>query len=67
MIISGKELSQKLRDEMKADLPLYIARYGRAPKLAVILVGDDPASQTYVRGKAKACEFSLRRLPRRLF
>lgn len=57
MIISGKELSQKLRDEMKADLPLYIARYGRAPKLAVILVGDDPASQTYVRGKAKACEY----------
>lgn len=57
MIISGKELSQKLRDEMKADLPLYIARYGRVPKLAVILVGDDPASQTYVRGKAKACEY----------
>ena len=41
---------------MAAKVAEYPEKYGRAPKLAVILVGDDPASQTYVRNKAKACE-----------
>ena len=55
-IISGKDLAASLKAEMAAKVAEYPEKYGRAPKLAVILVGDDPASQTYVRNKAKACE-----------
>lgn len=57
MVISGKDLAQKLKDQMREAVPGYIQKYGRAPMLAVILVGDNPASQSYVRGKAKACEY----------
>ena len=55
-IISGKDLAASLKAEMAAKVAKNPEKYGRAPKLAVILVGDDPASQTYVRNKAKACE-----------
>ena len=55
-IISGKDLAASLKAEMAAKVAEYPEKYGRAPKLAVILVGDDPASQIYVRNKAKACE-----------
>ena len=55
-IISGKDLAASLKAEMAAKVAEYPEKYGRAPKLAVILVGDDPASQTYVRNKLKACE-----------
>ena len=55
-IISGKDLAASLKAEMAAKVAEYPEKYGRAPKLVVILVGDDPASQTYVRNKAKACE-----------
>ena len=55
-IISGKDLAASLKAEMAAKVAEYPEKYGRAPKLAVILVGDDPASQTYVRNKAKASE-----------
>ena len=55
-IISGKDLAASLKAEMAAKVAEYPEKYGRAPKLAVILVGDDPASQTYVSNKAKACE-----------
>ncbi len=56
MIISGKELSVKLKREMAAKVAQLKQKYGRAPHLVVILVGDDPGSQSYVRGKAKASE-----------
>jgi methylenetetrahydrofolate dehydrogenase (NADP+)/methenyltetrahydrofolate cyclohydrolase len=56
MIISGKDLSTKLKAEMAAQVATFPAKYGRVPHLVVILVGDDPASHSYVRGKAKASE-----------
>ena len=56
MIISGKELSARMKADMAAEVALFPVRYGRVPHLAVILVGEDPASQSYVRGKGKACE-----------
>jgi len=54
-ILSGKELAQKMRDEMKAELSKLKEKHGLVPSLAVILVGDDPGSLSYVKGKEKAC------------
>ena len=54
MIISGKELSARLKAGMAAEVAAFPAKYGRVPHLAVILVGDDPGSVSYVTGKAKA-------------
>ncbi|MDE6446254.1 MAG: bifunctional methylenetetrahydrofolate dehydrogenase/methenyltetrahydrofolate cyclohydrolase [Alistipes sp.] len=54
MIISGKELSARLKADMAAEVATFPARYGRVPHLAVILVGEDPGSVSYVTGKAKA-------------
>lgn len=53
-IISGKELSARLKAEMAAQVAAFPEQYGRVPHLAVILVGDNPASVSYVTGKAKA-------------
>lgn len=54
MVISGKELSAKLKAEMAAEVAAFGAKYGRVPHLVVILVGEDPGSVSYVTGKAKA-------------
>ena len=54
-VISGKELSLKKRDFMKNQVEMLENKYGRNPHLAVILVGDDPGSVSYVTGKEKAC------------
>ena len=54
MIISGKELSAKLKAEMAAEVATFGEKYGRVPHLVVILVGEDPGSVSYVTGKAKA-------------
>ena len=54
-IINGKEISEKLREQMTAEVKELAAK-GIVPGLAVILVGQDPASQVYVRNKKKACE-----------
>ena len=56
MIISGKDLSAKLKEEMKSQVAELPSKYGRVPHLVVILVGEDPGSVSYVTGKAKACE-----------
>lgn len=56
MIISGKELSAQLKAEMAARVATFPKKYGRVPHLVVILVGEDPASVSYVTGKAKASE-----------
>ncbi len=56
MIISGKELSARLKAEMAEQVAAFPEKYGRVPHLVVILVGDDPASVSYVTGKAKASE-----------
>lgn len=55
-IISGNEVSQKMKDEMKQEV-LGLKAKGLEPCLAVILVGDDPASKVYVSNKKKACEY----------
>ena len=53
-VISGKELSAKLKAGMAEQVKTFPEKYGRVPHLAVVLVGEDPASQSYVKGKAKA-------------
>lgn len=57
MIIDGKQISLELKDEMKAQMPELTARYGRRPCLCVIIVGDNPASRSYVRGKINATAY----------
>ena len=54
-IIDGKELAKKVRKELKKDVEELKAK-GINPKLAVIMVGNDPGSTVYVRNKSKACE-----------
>ena len=54
-IIDGKAISAALRGEIAAEVT-ELKKQGITPGLAVILVGEDPASQTYVRNKQKACE-----------
>lgn len=56
-IIDGKDLSLALKDEMKVQIAQLEAKYGRKPCLSVIIVGEDPASQSYVRGKIKAAAY----------
>ena len=53
-IIDGKAFAANLRAKVAAMVPAFRAAAGRAPGLAVVLVGDDPASQVYVRSKHKA-------------
>ena len=54
-ILDGKELAASLRSEMKEDVTRLKAEHNLIPGLAVVLVGDDPASVSYVKGKRKAC------------
>lgn len=56
MILSGKELSDKIKSQLAQQVATFPAKYGRVPHLAVVLVGDDPASATYVKNKGRACE-----------
>jgi len=53
-IIDGKAFAANLRAKVKDAATAFNAKTGRAPGLAVILVGEDPASQVYVRSKGKA-------------
>lgn len=54
-LINGKELASKIRNDLKGKVT-QLKQTGINPKLAVIMVGDDKASQVYVRNKSKACE-----------
>ncbi len=54
-LIDGKELSKKIRKKLKKEV-LELKEKGVNPKLAVIMVGNDPGSTVYVRNKSKACE-----------
>lgn len=56
VIINGKEVSAKIRGELSSRIEKAVANGKRRPGLAVILVGEDPASKVYVRNKEKACE-----------
>lgn len=54
-ILAGNEVSKAIREQLKEKV-LKLDPSFRKPKLVVVIVGDDPASQTYVAAKAKACE-----------
>ncbi|MFS8776882.1 bifunctional methylenetetrahydrofolate dehydrogenase/methenyltetrahydrofolate cyclohydrolase FolD [Synechococcus sp. O70.1] len=55
-ILDGKALAARLQAEMAAQVQAWLPRVGRPPGLAVLRVGEDPASAAYVRGKERACE-----------
>ena len=54
-IIDGKAIAAAVRGEIRAECEAFAAANGYVPGLAVVIVGEDPASQVYVRNKAKAC------------
>ena len=56
-IIDGKLLSQQIKDNLKVKVQEFATKYNRKIKLAVILVGENPASQVYVRNKIKSAEY----------
>lgn len=56
-IIDGKSIAQKVKDELKNKVADFSKKYGRQITLAVILVGENPASQVYVKNKIKATEY----------
>ncbi|NLN63654.1 MAG: bifunctional methylenetetrahydrofolate dehydrogenase/methenyltetrahydrofolate cyclohydrolase FolD [Myxococcales bacterium] len=55
-LLDGKKISKELRQALKGQVADFTATYGRAPRLDVILVGGDPASQIYVRNKERGCQ-----------
>lgn len=55
-IIDGKQIAHDIREELKKEVQLMKEKKGVVPGLGVILVGDDPASRSYVSAKEKACE-----------
>lgn len=56
MIISGKDLAVKVKQEVAEKVKVYAEQYGRPPHLVVILVGENPASVSYVAGKGRDAE-----------
>ena len=55
--LDGKVISQKVKDQLKEKVCKFTEEYGRQISLAVILVGENPASQVYVKNKIKATEY----------
>lgn len=55
-IIDGKKVSAEVKEEVKKQTLELIEKHGVTPGLAVVIVGDDPASRVYVNNKKKACE-----------
>jgi methylenetetrahydrofolate dehydrogenase (NADP+)/methenyltetrahydrofolate cyclohydrolase len=67
-LLDGNALSAQIRSELQPGVAAFTARHGRPPGLGIVLVGDDPASQIYVRNKLKAASelgmrADLERLP----
>jgi len=56
IIIDGKKIAQDIRNELKSDIDKLKVSGSEVPGLVAILVGDNPASESYVKGKAKACK-----------
>ena len=57
-ILDGKMVSKQLKDNLKIKVNELKNKYGITPKLSIVLVGENPASQVYVRNKVKACEYT---------
>ena len=55
-LIDGKALADTIKDEIEEEVKTIQAAGGKIPHLAAVLIGDDPASQVYVKGKVRACE-----------
>lgn len=66
-IIDGKAVAAAVRGDVKSEVDAWTSAGNRAPSLVVVLVGDDPASASYVRGKARAAEEAGIRGETRLF
>jgi methylenetetrahydrofolate dehydrogenase (NADP+)/methenyltetrahydrofolate cyclohydrolase len=56
VVVDGKALAQTLRNELAAEIAALVAAGHRPPCLAVVLIGDNPASLSYIKGKRRACE-----------
>ena len=56
MVISGTQLAKEIKEKVRSKVEEVKTKYGRPPHLVVILVGEDPASQSYVKGKGKDAE-----------
>jgi len=55
-LLDGKKLSKEIKSEIKKDVDLFLSKGIRAPHLVAVLVGEDPASQFYVKSKMKSCD-----------
>jgi len=55
-ILDGKALSKKIRSNVKEETEKLVEKYKQTPHLVVVLVGDDAASETYVKSKERACK-----------
>src|SRR5947208_16278149 len=55
-LLDGKKLAQTMQAETAAEVAAFFRRTGMRPGLAAVLVGEDPASQVYVRNKRAACQ-----------
>ncbi|MCB0636897.1 MAG: bifunctional 5,10-methylenetetrahydrofolate dehydrogenase/5,10-methenyltetrahydrofolate cyclohydrolase [Lewinella sp.] len=55
-LLDGKKLAREIKDELAEAVKEIVAQGGKVPHLAAVLVGDDPASQVYVRNKVRSCE-----------
>lgn len=55
-IIDGKAVAAGVRSRVAAEVIAFEAEHGRTPLLVTVIVGDDPASEVYIRGKHRACE-----------
>ena len=55
-VIDGKAVGAAVRERVREEVAAYAAEAGRTPQLVTVIVGDDPASEIYVRNKHKACE-----------
>lgn len=55
-IIDGKAVSAKVKEQVRIETEALVQQHGIQPGLAVVIVGNDPASRVYVNNKKKACE-----------
>ena len=55
-LIDGKQVSAKVKEQVRQETETLFQKYGKRPGLAVVIVGNDPASRVYVNNKKKACE-----------
>jgi methylenetetrahydrofolate dehydrogenase (NADP+)/methenyltetrahydrofolate cyclohydrolase len=53
-VLDGQKLAVRMQEELKPEVAAFAARHGRPPGLAIVLVGDNPASEVYVRNKLKS-------------